>query len=37
LYQKQLAGTIGYFLNVHSFNNHSLPMTYFKPVSGSEW
>lgn len=34
LYQKQLAGTIGYFLNVHSFSNHTMPLTYFKAIDG---
>lgn len=29
LYQKQLAGTIGMFLNVRSFSNYSLPVTQF--------
>jgi hypothetical protein len=37
LYQKQLAGTIGYFLNVHSFNNYTLPLTCFEQMSGREW
>jgi hypothetical protein len=32
LYQKQLAGTIGYFLNVHSFNNYTMPLTCLEPV-----
>ncbi|MCU7551253.1 alkaline phosphatase family protein [Chitinophagaceae bacterium LB-8] len=27
LYQKQVAGTIGYFLNVRSFNNYTMPLT----------
>jgi hypothetical protein len=29
LYQKQIAGTIGHFLNITSYNNYSLPITYF--------
>jgi hypothetical protein len=29
LYQKQIAGTIGYFLNITSYNNYSLPFSYF--------
>jgi hypothetical protein len=29
LYQKQIAGTIGYFLNIPSYNNYSLPFSYF--------
>lgn len=36
LYQKQLAGTIGYFLNVHSFNNYMMPLTCLEPV-GNDW
>jgi hypothetical protein len=28
LYQKQLAGTIGYFLNITSFNNYTFPISY---------
>lgn len=35
LYQKQLAGTIGHFLNVTSYNNYSVPVSYFKPVEES--
>jgi len=33
LYQKQLAGTIGYFLNIRSFNSPTLPLTCFEPMS----
>jgi hypothetical protein len=29
LYQKQIAGTIGYFLNITSYNDYSLPFSYF--------
>ena len=29
LYQKQIAGTIGHFLNITSYNNYSLPFSYF--------
>ena len=32
LYQKQVAGTIGYFLNLTSFNNYSFPVSYFAPL-----
>ena len=31
-YQKQLAGTIGYFLNITSYSNYALPISYFKAV-----
>lgn len=37
LYQKQLAGTIGYFLNVHSFNQYTMPLTCLEPVRGDNW
>lgn len=30
LYQKQLAGTIGHFLNMRSYNPHSMPVTFFE-------
>ena len=32
LYQKQIAGTIGYFLNLASFNNYSFPVSYFSAI-----
>lgn len=32
LYQKQIAGTIGYFLNVTSYSNYSLPINYFTAI-----
>ena len=33
LYQKQIAGTIGYFLNIRSYSNYSLPVTYFSKMA----
>jgi hypothetical protein len=36
LYQSQLAGTIGYLLNVLSYRNYSLPVSYFKPTAGNK-
>ncbi len=33
LYQKQIAGTIGYFLNVTSFSHYSLPINYFTAMN----
>ena len=32
LYQRQVAGTIAHFLNIRSFNNYSLPLSYFEPI-----
>jgi hypothetical protein len=32
LYQKQIAGTIGYLLNISSFNNYSFPINYFTAI-----
>lgn len=32
LYQKQVAGTVGYFLNSTSFSNYSIPISYFNEV-----
>jgi hypothetical protein len=32
LYQKQVAGTIGYLLNIKSYNNYCFPINLFNPI-----
>ena len=36
LYQKQVAGTMGYFLNATSYKNYSFPLSYFTPLNNRQ-